>query len=266
MNQAALAVWDNKSSYEHMRKHTNLDWAWEFIKRDERYIKEWNEQLENIKTSISPLLGMLTAPNMSSLSNNLALPKHAKTILVAPDDSPLSANVVLPKHKTNNPKDENLVVLSHKASEWRMRYFQNPTSPKLFNGNHCLIQYFYRGDTRGLNLEDFMHELNVPLEDNSLVIKIDLTRAVKPQIEETSEIIKSLKVRSKRKAKTLNDYEVDTRIEYLQMLDALNKGIKPKNAYKKIFPNKGETPELAWKEARKQIKNHYDTKYIAMIW
>jgi hypothetical protein len=38
--------WRDGSSYEYTEEHTRELWAWEFLRRNEDYVKDWNVTLE----------------------------------------------------------------------------------------------------------------------------------------------------------------------------------------------------------------------------
>ena len=57
--------WRKKSSYEHLKTHTPSQWAWEFLRRNKNYIKDWStsKDKDNLRLALKwGVAGLLKDP------------------------------------------------------------------------------------------------------------------------------------------------------------------------------------------------------------
>lgn len=219
--------WRKPSNYEYMKTHTTKDWGWEFIRRDARYIEEWEKHY-----------GLFIADKEAG-TEKVLMP------VVLQDDLSIYGDfheLVLQEKTLNltNPNDiDGFLILSVEACKWKLRAYQNPESKKL---NQLALEPDVKTlyvpskkdrtvfeDNDGGRIEYAEDKANIHLEDYSFISVINLKQPLAPQLETIKKITKTLQssiqkekgvtVAVKKHLKT-NEFNIETWIAYLRCLDA----------------------------------------------
>lgn len=231
--------WESEDAYEYMNDHTVREWGWEFIRRDERYIKEWEYALEKyLKTPPQHrLLEILIAPNLSQYSRGIL----SSTIQLGyPDEI------------------DSFVLLGNGAVKWGLNFYQSPVSKKLNSANYA-VKLFHNGY---FDEENPLDEVSVAADEHILVPVIDFKKPIKPQIEEISKCALNLQDKLKKellskvhlKAETATEYNKSVWRKYLRLIDAEKSCVDVNQAALILFSGAAQGADNKWRETKKQIQ------------
>lgn len=236
--------WEIPSDYEYTKTHTIKDWGWEFIRRNEKYIAEWNIRLEtfnNMKISGELYKCLLGYPDHNPFLENF----H-------PDEINESLYLKFGKWNYNliDPdKYDTFLMYASETCFWQIKYFQDPRSNKLLPCNQrshseCTVADVFANQKIAI----------IPNNDSIMAI-IDLKKPIEPQIKYIkSEAKKSQIAITGTPLKTSDSQKNQLWVGYIRCLDAHNSKARKKIAISKIDLNIGCTPEIAWDETLKQAK------------
>lgn len=236
--------WDDASSYSYTSVHTAQDWAWEFIRRDERYKAEW-EKLIN-RPARQPLWPLLEVDG---------------------DISPYGdTEARLGVDLADNHNIETFGILDKGAWKWGLKYYQHPAAKKLVASNPYKIMSHLRRDTVSVEID---RDVSIFPEDHTLTVIFDLLKPMKPQLDEAAAIAKeyqeNLNKRHPKMAATrsqkVNQQDRHRWTIYLRCIDAKAAGAKKKDAARKIMGGAEQGASVKWDDTLKQIKELAATNY-----
>lgn len=252
-------TWDDINSYAYTDNHDVKDWGWEFIRRDDRYKAEWEEKRSKFKAD-SVLWDKMMQPDLSIYSD----------FNYADYENIMNSRPRTNLNLTNPDEVETFLILSHEdAKKWGLVSYQNPQSKKLHSFNKNKVKKLYLTESY---FENFSAEISVPKEPNNLLVLLDLTKPILPQLNEIKEraqyLQKELKLNSKKgsvreKAEKVSHLDKTRWVKYLQCVDAKNANIKNNFAAKKIFvePKGNRSADERWQETMRQIEEIKEKNY-----
>lgn len=227
------------NSYDYMSEHTIREWGWEFIRRDERYIKEWDEAFAKyLKTPHQHRLWeVLMVPSLSQYSRGIL----SQTIQLG-----------IPE------KVDTFVLLGEGATKWGLNYYQNPSSKNLNKANYAVKAYH----VGSFDEHAAVDEISAPADEHTLLSVIDLKKPIKIQIDEITKYAQSLQDDLRKrdtsivrlKAETVTDFNKSLWIRYLQLIDLEKSGKNRKDAALILFSAAAQGADSKWKETKKQIQ------------
>lgn len=221
------ANWRDVKSYDYMKTFSLCDWGWEFIRRDSRYIKEWESEFEKFKNSKSK--GKFTLDDLLISEFDF---------LTEIQDFNSYTKLLEETDRTNSEDFFKFIIPSKKASKWGLRHYQNPKSME-FNKSNLLSDKIVFIGTDPVDVENEA-EISLIKHLNSLIVQIDLERAVVPQIEKLKKIAQEQQnqINQKRqRSLKVTDYNINLWIKYLRIIDAQNNNISRKESSSIIFSN-----------------------------
>lgn len=246
-------AWDDVTSYSYTDNHTIKDWGWEFIRRDERYKKEWAQEFSNFG-KYSPLYPHLEAGDLSPFTNMGAVN------LIDPNDV------------------DTFSILSTNAWKWQLRFYQHPHAKKLVSENHYLVRTLYTGDTDNEERDD---TVTIDIEDHTLLVVVDLLKPITSQMDEITKIANDFQNRqdewqeknksnnpklSQRKSTKISDQKRELWKTYLRCLDAQEAKVQNDVAASEIFPGAAPEPIRKFYDNVSQIKRHANKMYCLWMY
>lgn len=230
--------WESDDAYDYMNARTIREWGWEFIRRDERYINEWEEAFATyLKTPPQHRLwDILMVPNLSQYSRGIL----SQTIqLGAPEDV------------------DTFVLLGDGAIKWGLNYYQNPVS-KMLNKANFSVKAYHVG---AFDEEAPVDEISAPADEHTLISVIDLKKPIKSQIDEISKYAQILQDDLRKnssivrlKAEKVTDLNKSLWRRYLSLIDLEKSGLNKKEAAAILFSGSAQGADSKWKETKKQIQ------------
>jgi len=228
--------WKKSADYEDLRKLTTCQWAWEFLRRNPNYIKEWKKELPLEIERINKLLSdpeTKDAPYLEGYRKN----------------TPESCHFNIPGQS-----------LSKYFKKWGILNLVNPEQDTPYPNPFLQFSSFEYGTVRGggIGWGKYVQE-NFPCGRYAPMV-FDLTRPLKPQfinaqrflLEYQSEQINEGKIHV-----TMVKKHKDNWIEYLRILDAKAENVSNEEIARVMFPNlKNEYPGYAGNE---KVRKSFNT-------
>lgn len=238
-------TWDNKSNYEYTKMHNNIDWGWEFLRRNLLYIEEWKEEMDKHSNNSKPLNYIFDVPDVSYLNQDL-------------NSRPI--NLIDPT------KIETFMLPTNAAFKWGLHYLQNPKSEML---NEYAVQH---SRTYFQPLEEPDDYIEFYLQAGDFISIIEIEKPIAPQLKDIEIQLKGLKnsicpsMKNQRAAKKSQN-SWNNFVEYLRVLDALTADVSRAVAAPEIFDTKGMilSPLERWDEVLKQAKLHRDKNFLRLL-
>lgn len=225
--------WKDEEEYKYMDNHTPELWAWEFLRRNPDYQKDWLRELSRWKKSLSekdPWRDLITPscrPNENEPPQKLPFDRaRAKYNLLEPE-------IIDPSIDNYKQAKDSDLPLFHKGG---LLFYDNEFS---------ILQ------VSGIDKSEavFVFDLAAP-------IKEQLNRAEKDLLDIQKEFLKGKKIKAPR-----NEGKCVFRKKYIRILDAYARDIKPMEIAKIICP---ETPNEYpdFKGTKKIQKNYKEAKSL----
>jgi hypothetical protein len=159
-------VWNDETAYDYTKNHSPRDWGWEFIRRNEDYMKEWKKALLDFRKRIK---SGEKAPYFNRMD-------------FMPDDF-LSDS---PRLQFINPSEfETFVIPSKDAEKWGLRGWRDPRTKKLQKSNFLSVEIIHslgRRDGDSISLKN---------KAMTIIARIDLQKNLPTQIKEIEHTAKS---------------------------------------------------------------------------
>lgn len=207
-----LKDWRDQIQYQYTEDHTLRLWAWEFLRRNENYVKEWQEELPG---------GLMRIEN---ILNNNGMPwdnkKHLKDY--TPDKPDFHIPSMTPRER------------------WGIMAYVNPDQDKpSFRALTFLSDTFHTAsltnDTRnGMNRND-EKETHIFLNQYEIAYAFNMELPLKPQMEKAKKFLSRIQKEFKLQIKKSKRHK-DNWLTYLRILDAYSEGVKPAIIAKILFP------------------------------
>lgn len=237
--------WRNEKDYQYMDKHTPELWAWEFMRRNTKYIKDWKSTLsayrDRKKEEIPRIQAVLRneekycfLPSVPGFDKELyinELPERKKQVLTKLLHSFLKED--------ENYKPDTL-FFNGARSKWGLLIDEiiDPDIDKPIFGDPYDTLFYTCG---GVFSADNFHILTFTgIEKSNAVAVFDLSKPIQQQYEqlkndleeEQKEFLRGGKIPIR---KNVNKKEIWKR--YTRILDAYKEKVKPKDIASNIFPN-----------------------------
>lgn len=194
--------WKNSKDYEFTKKLNDEQWAWEFLRRNKDYIKEWETEFSLWREKIKQL-----APN-----------ELIKKYGVFETDQ-------------NNT---HFFIPSKKAqTKWGLEHgYINPAqdSPDLNIPLSFLPSY-----GQMIWTDSDQESINIELRKNEIAVTFDLSLPVKPQIKLIEKNLRKIQQKETKKVKHPKQHK-GNRTLYLRILDAPYESMKQKEIAAILFP------------------------------
>lgn len=229
--------WKNEEDYAYTDTNTIERWAWEFLRRNPDYRKEWEQELEKFDQGESV--------NQRYIDQQ-------------------KAGISQPFWNIGDPTKDDFVILSD-YNQWGLVHYVNPDLARPVNlafwQQRSPIEY-----APGKSEESCEVMIGVP--PNSVGAIIDLERPIAPQLEILRKTINSIQEEYKIKPRKLKtSFDKRRGKKYLRCIDAVSQGVRPQEAARVIFPNppNNDTSERLWAETRRQAMNIVNKGYKDLI-
>lgn len=226
--------WKELKDYEFTKTLNSKKWAWEFLRRNPDYIKEWEKELP------------------------LELERR-KNILSDPETKDCSH---LEGYRKNTPESSHFIIRGHSLNKyfkkWGILNLVNPDQDNPFPDPFNQFPSFEYGTVRGGNIGHGKYINDNPLGPYVSIV-FDITRPLKPQFAYAQKILLETQKDQAREGKIsiskVNKHK-DNWIEYLRILDAKTENISNEEIARVMFPNlSNEYPGYAGNEkVRKSLK------------
>lgn len=229
--------WRELKDYEFADTLNGKKWAWEFLRRNPDYIKEWGKEL----------------------------PLEFDRIKILLSDPELKNEPSLEGYRKNTPESSHFVIAGHSLKyfkKWGILNLVNPEQDNPFPNPFSQFQSFKHGTVKGGNFGNFN---NISL-GNYCSIVFDMTHPLKPQIANAQKLLLEIQKDQVKAGKIFINKpkkHKDNLIEYLRILDAKAENVSNEEIARVMFPNlKNEYPGYAGNEkVRKSLKRaEYLTK------
>ena len=227
--------WKELKDYEFTKTLNSKKWAWEFLRRNPEYIKEWEKELP------------------------LEL-ERTKILLSDPETKDWPE---LDGYRKNTPESSHFIIpgqsLDKYFKKWGILNLVNPAQDNPFPNPFNQFPSYQYGNVRGGNI-GYSRYLNDSFPDGPYIsIVYDISHPLKPQIANAQKILLKIQKDKVKEGKTLIDRpkkHKDNWIEYLRILDAKAKNVSNEEIARVMFPNlSNEYPSYAGNEkVRKSFK------------
>jgi len=240
--------WKDIKSYDHMKSYSLCDWGWEFIRRDQRYIDEWESEFSEFENS----------ENKGHFSFDSLLVNEFD-YLIETQNFDEYTKLIKETSRVDSHDVYKFIIPSKNASEWGLRHYQNPASKKINQLN--LIQSKIINFEQSCNNGEVFNAIEIKKEENNLLAVINLEKPIKSQMDKIEKQAKDLQARDEK----VSENNVRLWIEYLRCIDAKKSGVKRKEASKTLFPYAEPSSERKWDNTMQQINGIMNSKYTKFM-
>jgi hypothetical protein len=226
--------WKELKDYEFTQTLNSKKWAWEFLRRNPDYIKEWEKELPLEQARIKKLLS----------------------------DPETKAAKYLDGYRKNTPESSHFIIpgqsLDKYFKKWGILNLVNPAQDDPFPNPFNQFPSFEYGTVRGGNIGHGKYINDNPLGPYVSIV-FDITRPLKPQFAYAQKILLETQKDQTKEGKIsiskINKHK-DNWVEYLRILDAKAENVSNEEIARVMFPNlSNEYPRYAGNEkVRKSFK------------
>ena len=297
--------WDRPDDYKYTDSHTIRDWGWEFIRRNPKYIAEWEKNLKIFHEekelyeieldgffNIDPAqLSSIRAEKASKkedlyykeaiekglkreeaklYSNRVRRELESKTI---EKELEKRAQIYKKKYNLTNPDEfETFELVSGFASRWGLTTYQDPRAKKL-TGCNLLDRdiHVYASFQPGL------YFYKIAMKQGECIAKFDLKLPLPSQLEIIQARAEAIKKSSEYKKINKKDIVEKSKIDipigmwklYIRCLDinelVKRKEIKRAQVGEKLFSPTNQTTVVQWDDAIKAANKMVSTRYRRLM-
>jgi len=252
--------WRNPKDYEFTKLLTSEGWAWEFLRRNPEYIKEWEKALEkqkidneNHKNELLPKIIKLLETGEGSVDLTAGFGKKINADNMSSRNRQFLIIFARELLKENIPSE---IWWEGTRVKWGFN-INELINPEIDNPRQELSRPIFRTFGYYYSREHLNHLPD--LKEDEVVIVINLSKRLKPQteyftkllIEEQNELKDSGKINLQSGKNPLDSWEI-----YLRILDAKKENAQNKEIAQIIFPQYPNTLEYDY-EGSRRVKDNY---------